>query len=95
MTVKQITERTERDQVFADPDPVAAVGREAARDAWAEHAGDVTAIPPAPPLRLCALVAYEWGLIECPRLLTVREAAVATQAYRDELRSLGGRSRRT
>jgi hypothetical protein len=69
-------------------DGLADLGRDAAREAWAEHGGDLDAIPHTPELRAWASAGHSLGLIEGDRELTEPERRAVVHAYRNEIQGL-------
>lgn len=72
---------------------LAKLGKEAARDAWVQHAGDARAVPSYPALSAWRQLGAALGLLESDRVLDSGERLVFVQAYQNELRALAAGSR--
>ncbi|HVZ35486.1 MAG TPA: hypothetical protein VG963_23835 [Polyangiaceae bacterium] len=69
-------------------DELAALGREAARDAWVEAAATLERCPSYPPGLALAHEAFMQGLLESDRRFAGAEWRIIVHAYRNELHVL-------
>jgi hypothetical protein len=72
---------------------LAQLGKDAARDAWVEHAGELHAVPRDPEARAWQQLGAALEQLEGDRALDAGERRVFVQAYENELRALAASGR--